>query len=162
MCARLGFDEWDSQDQVGWTIFHRASALGQGTDIKKLLNLGAVSKIFTYTLNWLPIFCAVTFGNESTFDVLVDLIPARSLPKLKDSRGWTLLHIAAENGSEAVMTKLLQRGLDARQKTDKSRVGVPKGLPFEELTAREIAKFCNNDDAYRQALTNVGHFDDGP
>lgn len=55
----------------------------------KLLNLRADSKILTYTLNWLPIFCAVTFANEYTFDVLVDWIPARSLPKLKDSRGWT-------------------------------------------------------------------------
>jgi ankyrin repeat protein len=157
VCAGLGFDGWNSQDQVGWTLFHRASAFGHGSDIKKLLNLGADSNILTYTLLWLPIFCAVTFGNESTFDVLVDLIPLRSLPNLKDSRGWTLLHSAAENGSEVIMTRLLQRSLDPFAKSDKSTLGVPEGLPFEELTSGEIARFCNHQEAYEQALNNAGY-----
>lgn len=162
VCAGLGFDRWNSQDQVGWTLFHRASAFGQGSDIKKLLSLGADSTIPTYTLNWLPIFCAVNFGNASTFDILVDLIPQRSLPNLKDSRGWTVLHIAAENGSEAMMTRLLQRGLDLFAKSDRSTVGVPEGLPFEELTAGEIARLCSNQESYEEALKNAGYVTIGP
>jgi ankyrin repeat protein len=96
ICAARDFDQWDTQDAVGWTIFHRASAFERGCDIKKLLNLRVSFDIYTFTLNWLPIFCSVKFGNESTFNFLVDLIPSSALPTLKDSRGWTLLHLAAK------------------------------------------------------------------
>lgn len=157
ICARLDLDHWNSQDAVGWTILHRASAFGQGSDIKKLLNLGAYSEVKTYILNWLPIFCAVAFGNESTFSFLADLTQAKNLPKLQDSRGWTLLHIAARNGSEALITKLLLLKLDPVSKSDKSTVSVPEGLPVEELTPREIAKFCGNHEAYDRALKNAGY-----
>ena len=152
ICAAQGFDQWDTQDVVGWTIFHRASAFGGGSDIEKLLNLRASSNIYTFKLNWLPIFCAVKFGNESTFEVLVDLIHPLALPNFKDSRGWTLLHLAAENGSEAIMTQLLQRGLDPLAKTDQSAISLPEELSLKELTVGDIASFCNNQDAYERAL----------
>lgn len=155
MC--LGLDQWDSQDGAGWTVLHRASAFGQGSDIEKLLNLRANSKLITYTLKWLPISCAVAFGNESTFATLVGLIQPQHLRKLKDSRGWTLLHIAAENGSEAMITRLLLLKFDPFAKSNKSTICVPKGLPFEEFTPGEIAKFCNNHVAYDRAMKNTGH-----
>ena len=158
ICAAQGFDEWDAQEASGWTILHRASAFGRSSDIKKLLNLGASSNICTFTLNWLPIFCAVNSGNESTFDILADLILPWTLPKLRDSRGWTLLHLAAENGSETLMTLLLQRQLDPYAMSDASTIAVPDGLPFEEHTPGDIAKFCNNGDAYDRALKNAGCF----
>jgi ankyrin repeat protein len=152
VCAAQGFDQWDTQDVVGWTMFHRASAFGGGSDIKKLLNLHASSDIYIFTLNWLPIFCAVKFGNESTFGVLVDLIHPWTLPNIKDSRGWTLLHLAVENGSEAIMTQLLQRGLDPLAKTDQSTIALPEELFLKELTVDDIASFYNNQDAYERAL----------
>lgn len=54
------------------------------------------------------------------------------------------------------MTKLLQRGLDPFAMSDRSTVGVPEGLPFEELTPGGIAKFWNNQEAYERALQNAG------
>jgi ankyrin repeat protein len=152
ICAARGFDQWDTQDAVGWTIFHRASAFGRSCDIKKLLNLRVSSDIYSFTLNWLPIFCSVKFGNESTFNLLVDLIPPSALPTLKDSRGWNLLHLAAESGSEAIMTQLLRRKLDPLAITDKSAMALPEGLSLRELTVGDIASFCRNQDAYERAL----------
>lgn len=156
ICAAQNFTQWDMQDAKGWTLFHRAAAFGRGGDIKKLLHLRASSTLCTFILNWLPIFCAINFGNESTFDVLVKLIPRRSLPTLTDSRGWTLLHLAAENGSETLITRLLRLGVDPSARSDKSSVAVPKGLPFKELTPGDIAKFCGNQDVYEQALRKPG------
>jgi ankyrin repeat protein len=150
------FDQWDSQDAAGWTILHRASAFGRGKDIRKLLHLRASSIIYTFTLNWLPLFCSVKFGNESTFDVLADLIPRRDFPILMDVRGWTLLHLAAENGSEVLMTKLLRRGLDPYMKSDASSLAVPEGLELLELIPGDIAKRCNNQEAYERALKGAG------
>ena len=120
------------------------------------MNLRASSDIYTFTLNWLPIFCAVKFGNESTFDVLVDLIHPWTLPRIKESRGWTLLHLAAEDGSEAIITQLLQRGLDPIAKTDQSAIALPEELSLKELTVGDIASFCNNQDAYERALKTTG------
>jgi ankyrin repeat protein len=156
ICAARGFDQWDTQDAVGWTIFHRASAFGRERDLKKLRNLRASSDIITSKLNWLPIFCSIKFGNESTFKFLVDLIYPLTLPTLKDSRGWTLLHLAAESGSEAIMTQLLQRKLDPLAITDESTVMLPEGLCLRELTAGDVASFFNNQDAYQRALQNAG------
>jgi len=157
ICAELDFEQWNEQDVQGWTIFHRGSAFGRASDLKKLLNLHAISNVYTSTLKWLPIFCAVYYGNESTFDFLVDLIPPPALPNLRDARGWTLLHLAAENGSEAIMTRLLQRKLDPYSKTDKSGLAMPEGLAMRELTASDIADFCNNGIIYEKALKTAGY-----
>lgn len=159
ICAARGLDErdWDGQDGLGWTIFHRAAAFGRAKDLKKLLSLGASSEIRTFKLKWLPIFCAVEFGNESTFDLLADLIYSRTLPKLVDSRGWNLLHFAAENGSDSLITKLLTRGLDPNAKTDKSTIAVPERLSLKALAANDIAKFYNNEAVYERALKAAGY-----
>jgi ankyrin repeat protein len=157
ICASLGFSHWDSQDAVGWTILHRAAAFGQGRDIKKLLHLGASFNVSVHHLNWLPIHCAVKYGNESTFDLLANLIEPPYLITLTDSRGWTLLHLAAESGSEALMLKLLRRGLNPREKSDASTRSVPQGLELLELLPVDIAKSCGNGQIYERALKAAGY-----
>jgi hypothetical protein len=156
--ATADLGQWDAQDSVGWTILHRAAAYGQGRDIKKILNLQASPNIGTFQLNWLPIFCAVGAGNESTFDVLAspDVMSRKVVTKLKDRRGWTLLHLAAQNGSVAVLTKLLQLGLNPCEKTDGSSMAIPEGLQMKELTPGDIARWYNNKKTYEKALKKAG------
>jgi len=150
--------QWDAQDRVGWTILHRASAYGQGKDVRKILNLQASPSLRTFQLSWLPIFCAVNEKNESTFDVLAspDVMPLREMIKLKDTRGWTLLHFAARSGSVAIITKLLKLGLHPKEKTDGSTIKVPEELKMKELAPGDIAHWYQKQDAYEQALKNVG------
>ena len=163
--AEQGLDEWDwnSQDGLGWTILHRAAAFGRSKDLKKLVNLGAEPTICTFMLKWLPISCAVKFGNEDTFDFLVDLFsfPQLALSTLVDSRGWNLLHLAAENGSEDIMTKLLRLDLDPLAKTDGSSIAVPERLALREVTAGDIAEFFGNEEAYVRVLKATGYADMG-
>jgi ankyrin repeat protein len=150
--------QWDAQDRVGWTILHRAAAYGQGRDIRKMLNLQASPKIRTFQLNWLPICCAVSKGNESTFDVLAspDVMPLREMIKFRDTRGWTLLHLAAQSGSVPIITKILTLGLHPYDKTDGSTMQVPEGLKMKELTPGDIARWYQKQDSYEQALKNAG------
>ncbi|KAF4624313.1 hypothetical protein G7Y89_g13859 [Cudoniella acicularis] len=150
--------EWDDQDRVGWTILHRAAAYGRGRDIKKLLSLQASPHIRTFQLNWLPISCAVNQGNESTFDALSrpDVISLGEI-KAPDTRGWTLLHLAAQVGSVAIITKLLKLGFNPHEKTDGSTaMSIPEELKMKELTPEEIAQWYGKDGAYKQALKNAG------
>jgi ankyrin repeat protein len=157
MSATPGLRQWDAQDRVGWTILHRAAAYGQGRDIRKMLNLQASPRIPTFQLNWLPICCAVSKGNESTFDVLAspDVMPQREIIKLRDTRGWTLLHLAAQSGSVAIITKLLKLGLHPYDTTDGCTMKVPDGLKMKELTPGDIAHWHQTLDAYEQALKNA-------
>jgi len=157
ICASLDFSLWDSQDAVGWTIVHRAAAFGNGRDVQKLLNLGASSDIFDHNLRWLPIHCSARYGNKSTFDYLASLMEASTLTALRDSRGWTLLHLATESGSEPLICKLLQLGLDPQEKSDASCRLIPEGLEMLELLPIDIAKSCGNEQAYERALKTAGY-----
>jgi ankyrin repeat protein len=156
--ATPNLGQWDAQDRVGWTILHRAAAYGQGRDIRKLLNLQASPKVRSFQMNWLPICCAVSNGNESTFEVLAspDLMSLQEMRNLRDARGWTLLHLAAQNGSVAIINKLLTLGLHPYDKTDGTTVNVPEGLKMKELTPRHIAHWYQKQESYEQALKNAG------
>lgn len=149
--------DWDIQDGLGWTIFHRAAAFGQAKDLKKLLSLGASSRLYTFQLRWLPVSCAVNFGNESTFDFLIDMIPPQDLPSLVDTRGWNLLHLAAENGSEAIMTKVLKRRVFDLDATTDGSFAVPGNLTLQKLTAFEIARHYNHESAFVRAVNATSH-----
>lgn len=152
ICLCENFDQWDCQDAAGWTIFHRAAAFGRGQDIRKLLHLSACSTIRTATTNWLPIHCAIKYGNELTFDVLAELIPPHELVSLADSRGWTLLHLAAEYGSYSLIVKLLKFGLCSTLLSSASSLLVPNGLELKEVTPMDVAKACGNQESYDRAL----------
>jgi len=131
-----------------------------GNDIKRLINLGALPNLYTTRLKWLPISCAVRYGNESTFNVLVDqkYTAPFDFRNLTDARGWTFLHLAAESGSEALITKLLSSGLDPNAKSDKSSWAMPnKELERLELTPGDIAKSCRHEKVYERSLKVTGH-----
>jgi ankyrin repeat protein len=152
ICLSNGFNDWNIPDTLGWTILHRAAAFGQGQDVTRLLHLGASTVAKTSVMNWLPIQCAAQYGNLSTFNVLAEKIPAKALICLTDSRGWTVLHLAAENRTLALLVNLLERGLNPNTKSSASSLSVPRGLERVEATPRDVARACENEEVYLQAL----------
>ena len=56
----------------------------------------------------------------------------------------------------AVLTKLLQLGLNPHEKTDGSSMAIPEGLQMKELTPGEIALWYNNKKTYEKALKKAG------
>ncbi|PVH84399.1 ankyrin [Cadophora sp. DSE1049] len=156
LCHQEEFDGWDCPDTSGWTMAHRAAAFGHECDIRKLQNLKVCFTTSTLELHWLPIFCAVRYANESTFNILVDMISPSDLPKLRDVRGWTLLHLAAMTGSESILTRLFRCQCDPYIVSDKSEMSVPGGLEFRELTPDDIAKVCGHEELYNRVLAQGG------
>ncbi|KAH7407729.1 ankyrin repeat-containing domain protein [Cadophora sp. MPI-SDFR-AT-0126] len=156
LCHREKFDGWDCPDTSGWTLAHRAAAFGHERDIRKLQNLKVCFTTSTLALHWLPIFCAVRYANESTFNFLAAMIPPSDLSKLRDVRGWTLLHLAAMTGSEAILARLFRCQCDPYTVSDKSEMSVPGGLEFRELTPGDIAKACGHEELYNGLLTHGG------
>ncbi len=84
--------------------------------------------------------CAVWNNNESTFDAFMDLLESRELLDIRDSTGWTLLHLAAENGSRHMIKTLLSSGADPGALTVGPQHWLPKRLEYERLTAETIAR----------------------
>lgn len=143
---------------MGWTAIHRAAAFGKGHHIRKLHSLGIV-QLNGHTLytHWLPIQCAARYGNVSTFTVLMELLPLKLLLDLKDSRGWTLLHLAAQSGSSELINRLLKLGADPEAVSDPASMLVPRDLENIWLTPRMIAEYCAHGHAYDDALRKASY-----
>jgi len=150
------FEQWNSTDAAGWTILHRAAAFGNGADVERLLCLGAHANLPIQNLSWLPLQCAARYGNKSTFEVLSNQIPREDFPGIKDSRGWTLLHLAVQNGSQDLIEHLLRYGLNPSVASRPSSLAVPAGLKHMEVTAMDIAEACGSRKAYQKALEAAG------
>jgi ankyrin repeat protein len=63
--------------------------------------------------------------------------------KIRDSSGWTLLQIAAQNGDEALIRRLLDAGADPHEFCNPAGADVfaiPDKLKNKALSATEIAK----------------------
>jgi len=157
MYAFHTFEQWDSTDAVGWTILHRAAAFGNERDIRLLLRLGASDDLRTRDLCWLPIQCAARHGNKSSFEALSGRIPWKAFPYIKDSRGWTLLHLAAQGGSQDLIEHLLRCGLDPSITSNPVSSAVPAGLRLMKATAMDIARACRNQETYQRALEATGY-----
>lgn len=84
--------------------------------------------------------CAVWNSNESTFDAFMGLFQAEEIVNIKDSRGWTLLHFAAQKGCEHILRSLLRIGADRRALTAGTKDWVTEGLEWKNLTAETIAR----------------------
>ena len=135
-----GFSAWNACDTEGWTPCHRAGAYGRGEDIRSLSHKGGNMHAYITDFSWGPITCAVWFDNISTFDAFMDLLPLQEILNVTDSRGWTLLHMAAQNGSEYMIRALLDIGADTGALTAGTRFWVTERLKYKELTAERIAR----------------------
>jgi hypothetical protein len=152
ICKLEGFTGWEYRDMWGWTPMHRAAAFGHGEDVQKLLDVGVSPNAVTVPAAWRPVHCSVKYGNESTFDKFVEHTVPAVLLKMRDARGWTLLHLAAERGSKNILLKLLGMGANPEILSEPSTVLVPEGLQGVQLSARTIAIHCNNGEIFDEAI----------
>lgn len=140
ICMSQGFSAWNDTDPRGWTPCHRAGAYGRGEDIRSLECKGGNLHSYTTDHMWGPVTCAVWNSNESTFDAFMDLLPVEEVLYVKDTRGWMLLHIAAQNGCRHILRTLLDLGADLGALTVGTRYWVMESLEGKRLTAETIAR----------------------
>ncbi|CZR69210.1 uncharacterized protein PAC_19110 [Phialocephala subalpina] len=137
--AAASFTDFHAQDREGWSIMHRAAAFDTADQISVLLKryTGLVD-VQTYKLCWTPVFCAVQFGNTSTFHELWR--HQRDSIAVVDGRRWTLLHVAANAGRLDIMKFLILEGADTQARTEATEFCVPSDLKGLSITPLQIAK----------------------
>ncbi len=113
--------------------------------------------MWSYTTDylWGPMTCAVWNNNESTFDAFMDLLESKELLDIRDSTGWTLLHLAAENGSRHIMKTLLSNGANPRALTVGPQHWLPKRLECERLTAETIAREHGHGELWESLMVGM-------
>jgi ankyrin repeat protein len=149
-CA--SYQEYNMQDDLGWTGMHRAAIYGTAADIEALIKYGASSLPRTKRLQWSPIFMAVYYSNISTFRALSTHRQGYVLER--DIRGWTLLHVAAASGCGEIIEQLLQDGADVHARGDARAQCVPDGLRGYPVTPLDVALDAgvNAQSAFVQAV----------
>jgi ankyrin repeat protein len=117
-------------DRHGWGLIHRASVFGRPEDVELLIAVGvdAFQPIGDPAFGWTTIHNVVDYGVHGNFLVLFPKYVERygNNPALdRDSRGWTLLHIAIaqpgerfHQGHTRIIRTLLEFGADAYALTD--------------------------------------------
>ena len=153
----MSFTDFDTQDTEGWTCMHRAAAYGCAADIQLLVKLGASTNIQTRKVCWTPIFCAVQFGNVSTFEELRRI--HRDFLSLRDVRRWTLLHVAANAKQSTMIAHLIGLGADPHARSLATEFRVPGDLRGKAITPGDIAIARGKKvlAAYLGAFVNCGH-----
>jgi ankyrin repeat protein len=153
ICNSNKFSAWSDPDFIGWTPAHRAAAYGSGNDIRNLRYKGADLHACTTECRWPPVTIAIWRGNESTFDEFVKDVPN----DLRDTRGWTMLHFAAQNGSRHILEALLNRGVDRDALTVPTDVWIMEGLDLEgrKLKAQTIARAYGHGDVWDRVVQEI-------
>lgn len=155
ICMSEGYSEWNEVDPSGWTPCHRAGAYGKGEDIYNLSYKGGNMRSYTTDFLWGPMTCAVWNNNESTFNAFMDLLEPEEVLDFKDSSGWTLLHLAAENGSRHMIKTLLDIGINPRALTVGPQHWLPKRLEWERLTAEAVAREYGHGELWDSVIMNT-------
>ncbi|KAH7306146.1 ankyrin repeat-containing domain protein [Rhexocercosporidium sp. MPI-PUGE-AT-0058] len=155
--SSASFTDFDTQDVEGWTCMHRAAAYGRADDIKLLLKLNASAAIQTVKVCWTPIFCAVHFGNISTFDELRRL--HANFLTLRDVRRWSLLHVAVNAKQGGMIEHLIGLGADPHARSLATQFLVPVALKGRSATPGDIALLRGREvvNRYVGALVKCGH-----
>lgn len=101
----------DIEDAERWTVLYRVAAYGTSEEVLELIKEDARPEQFALPLRWHALHHAVSYGNVGTYK---DLLPffGDEVTIMVDERGWTLLHIAAFDGHDAIVRDLLSRGAD--------------------------------------------------
>jgi len=154
ICVEQGFSAWNDPDIRGWSAVHRAAAYGCYDDIRNLEYKGANLQTYTTDHLWGPITCAVWNSNISTFNALTEILPIEEVLATRDTRGWTLLHFAAQNGCEHIL-RTLWRGIDHQALTIGTRAWVTEGLEMKNLTAEMIAREYGHGELWTKVIGGI-------
>lgn len=92
-----------------WVLFNRVACTGTPDELDFLIENGA-DPYFENEFGWNAIFDAVYGGKLRNVQRLAEYFP--DFPALRDTRGWTLLHVAAEEGHDDIVRYLLFHGAD--------------------------------------------------
>ncbi|KAH7068628.1 ankyrin repeat-containing domain protein [Paraphoma chrysanthemicola] len=156
--ASNSFSNFNGRDDDGWSVLHRVAAFGTAADVQRLVQLKASVHSQTHNLQWVPIFCAVCFGNMET---MKELWQQRNDPSLKDRidlRGWNLLQVAAGAGNFEAVTYLLEQGVDLEGTSRSTSRSVPPALRNKCVTPSEVARNCGESayNKWAEALAAAG------
>lgn len=99
--------------------------------------------------------CAVWYSNESTFDAFMDLLDIEEIVEISDTRGWTLLHMAARKGCEHIFRGLLKIGADCEALTIGNQWWVLEKLEWRSLTAETIARAYGHGEIWDRVVEEV-------
>ena len=145
-------------DTMGWTALDRAAAFGTADEVQTLLKLGACPFSTRPPLRWNAMQHTVHFGNWSTFSSLMPMFGDDAV-RMKDERGWTLLHIAAWSGCERIFRLLLSKGACPYIRSREFSSHMDEKLRGRALTPEEIAKERGpeNHGLFQQALEDFGY-----
>lgn len=124
-------------DTRGWGLIHRASVFGTPEDVELLLQAGVDPFEQIGGLGWTALHIVVEYGVHDTFLVLFSTYQSKyhinPAQDLRDSRGYTLLHIALassefKQGHIQIIRSLLQAGADPEALTESIEVDVPDSI----------------------------------
>jgi len=151
------FADFNLQDGEGWTCMHRAAAFGNGGDIRHLLKLNVSAILKTTKLSWLPIFCAVQFGNMATYKELAKI--HHNLLALIDVRKWSLLHVAVNAKRLDIMCELINLGANPHCRSMATKFLVPEDVKGISVRPGDIAILRGPEVllSYVQALRACGY-----
>lgn len=149
--------ELDIVDTEGWTALHRVAAYGTSSEVLELLRLGALPEQEALPLRWTAIHHAVFYGNEATYKALIPHF-GHYISSMTDERRWTLLHIAASAGYDAIVRDLLYQGADPSALSKPFWSHMPESLYGRECTPREIAaaQSQEREQRYLSVLSSCG------
>jgi len=137
LLSAASFDNFDAQDAFGWSSAHRAAFYGKAEDVLALQRLNTSFTLLTSNLMWPPVFCAVRFGNVSTFHELRK--SCQELLTMTDARRWTLLHIAVNAWRLALIEDLINLGVDPHTRSLATEFLVPEEL---KKSVRNTWRYC--------------------
>jgi ankyrin repeat protein len=127
------------QSCEGWTVLHRAAAYGTSDDVHALINRGACTFLRTKEHGWGPLATSVRFGNVATFERLLKHVGSEAISEI-DTRGWTMLHLAAEQGHRELITRLATSGAELHALSTPSIVSNSNDPPPRRMTPLDVAR----------------------
>lgn len=116
-----------------------------------LIKLGASTMSLIPPLQWLAIHEAAFYGKTECFLELLPYYEGWDIDT-PDTRGWTLLHIAASAGSDGVVRILLEKGADPYRRSWPFRSHMPESLHGKRCTPAEVAR-AQSEERYERYMT---------
>lgn len=155
MLAEKSSLELNMVDCANWTVLQRAASFGTAEDVAALLALGADPYTAAPPLGWNALHHAVHASNSSTLAPLLEHCGQQCL-QIRDRRGWSLLHVAAANGSREVLSILFERGVDPNILSFSRQSHMTASLYGRRVTAGDVAQAYDQHEAYGECLLVAG------